>query len=75
MRAASWPSSNSSSRSANGLRAIVHNASQWLAETPGGEADAFRQLFSVHMLAPYLINLHCSELLLQSKHADIVHVE
>ena len=58
----------------NGLRAIVHNASQWLAETPGEEADAFRQLFSVHMLAPYLINLHCSELLLQSKHADIVHV-
>lgn len=58
----------------NGLRAIVHNASQWQAETPGEEADAFRQLFSVHMLAPYLINLHCSELLLQSNHADIVHV-
>lgn len=58
----------------NGLRAIVHNASQWLAETPGEEADAFRQLFSVHMLAPYLINLHCSDLLLQSTQADIVHV-
>ena len=57
-----------------GLRAIVHNASQWLAETPGEEADAFRQLFSVHMLAPYLINLHCSDLLLQSAQADIVHV-
>jgi len=58
----------------SGLRAIVHNASQWLAETPGEEADAFRQLFSVHMLAPYLINLHCSDLLLQSAQADIVHV-
>lgn len=58
----------------NGLRAIVHNASDWLAETPGEEADAFRQLFSVHMLAPYLINLHCSDLLLQSEQADIVHV-
>lgn len=57
-----------------GLRAIVHNASQWLAEAPGDEARAFRQLFSVHMLAPYLINLHCSDLLLQSEHADIVHV-
>lgn len=57
-----------------GLRAIVHNASQWLAETPGAEAEVFRQLFTVHMLAPYLINLHCSELLLQSEHADIVHV-
>ena len=58
----------------SGLRAIVHNASQWLAETSGEEADAFRQLFNVHMLAPYLINLHCSELLLQSAPADIVHV-
>ena len=58
----------------SGLRAIVHNASQWLAETSGEEADAFRQLFNVHMLAPYLINLHCSELLLQSTPADIVHV-
>lgn len=58
----------------SGLRAIVHNASQWLAETPGEEAEAFRQLFSVHMLAPYLINLHCSDLLLQSARADIVHV-
>ncbi|AVO51828.1 dihydromonapterin reductase [Ectopseudomonas mendocina] len=58
----------------SGLRAIVHNASQWLAETHGEEADVFRQLFSVHMLAPYLINLHCSELLLRSEHADIVHV-
>ncbi|VXC75294.1 Dihydromonapterin reductase [Pseudomonas sp. 8Z] len=58
----------------SGLRAIVHNASQWLAETPGEEVDVFRQLFTVHMLAPYLINLHCSDLLLQSEQADIVHV-
>lgn len=58
----------------SGLRAIVHNASQWLAETPDEEAEAFRQLFSVHMLAPYLINLHCSDLLLQSARADIIHV-
>ncbi|MGG2396577.1 dihydromonapterin reductase [Pseudomonas sp. SH1-B] len=57
-----------------GLRAIVHNASQWLTESPGTEAEAFRQLFNVHMLAPYLINLHCSELLLRSEQADIVHV-
>ena len=44
------------------LRAIVHNASAWLAETPGTETSAFTQMFSVHMLAPYLINLHCSGL-------------
>lgn len=56
------------------LRAIVHNASQWLTETPGNEAAAFQQMFSVHMLAPYLINLHCAELLERSSPADIVHI-
>ncbi len=56
------------------LRAIVHNASQWLAETPGDEAAIFQQMFSVHMLAPYLVNLHCADLLRQSTPADIVHI-
>ncbi|MCH2996987.1 SDR family oxidoreductase, partial [Listeria monocytogenes] len=28
----------------------------------------------VHMLAPYLINLHCAELLERSQPADIVHL-
>lgn len=56
------------------LRAIVHNASEWLGETPGNEAKAFTQMFSVHMLAPYLINLHAAELLLRSETADIVHI-
>ncbi|MDO8695641.1 MAG: dihydromonapterin reductase [Pseudomonas sp.] len=56
------------------LRAIVHNASDWLAETPGDEAAVFQQLFSVHMLAPYLINLHCQPLLQRSSPADIVHI-
>lgn len=56
------------------LRAIVHNASAWLNETLGHEAEAFQQLFSVHMLAPYLINLHCADLLRRSQPADIVHI-
>ena len=56
------------------LRAIVHNASDWLAEVPGEEAEAFIQLFNVHMLAPYLINLHCQTLLEHSTPADIVHI-
>ena len=56
------------------LRAIVHNASDWLTETPGHEADAFQRMFSVHMLAPYLINLHCEELLRRSSPADIIHL-
>lgn len=56
------------------LRAIVHNASAWTAETPGGEAEAFSQMVNVHMLAPYLINLHCAEMLRRSSPADIVHI-
>lgn len=56
------------------LRAIVHNASAWQAETPGEEAQAFAQMVSVHMLAPYLINLHCADLLHASPVADIVHI-
>jgi dihydromonapterin reductase/dihydrofolate reductase len=56
------------------LRAIVHNASDWLSETPGHEAEAFKRMFSVHMLAPYLINLHCEGLLRRSSPADIVHL-
>jgi len=56
------------------LRAIVHNASQWRADTLGQEADAFRQLFQIHMLAPYLINLRCADLLRYGGAADIVHI-
>ncbi|MFJ3467016.1 dihydromonapterin reductase [Pseudomonas sp. NPDC090201] len=56
------------------LRAIVHNASEWLAETPGDPGDAFLSMFNVHMLAPYLINLHCAELLQRSTPADIIHI-
>ena len=56
------------------LRAIIHNASAWVAETPGDASRAFSDMFSVHMLAPYLINLHCSALLQRSTPADIVHI-
>ena len=56
------------------LRAIVHNASAWLAEPFDDEADAFLQMVKVHMLAPYLINLHCAELLQATRPADIVHI-
>ena len=56
------------------LRAIVHNASEWLAETGDGETEAFTRMFNIHMLAPYLINLHCAELLQRSSPADIIHI-
>ncbi|KJK01062.1 dihydrofolate reductase [Pseudomonas sp. 21] len=61
------------------LRAIIHNASAWIAETPGGDAQAFETLFRVHMLAPYLINLRCEALLERDAAergapADIIHL-
>ena len=61
------------------LRAIVHNASAWITEEPGHEADAFGELFRLHMLAPYLINLRCAELLERDAAergapADIIHL-
>ncbi|WP_425318359.1 dihydromonapterin reductase [Pseudomonas nitroreducens] len=61
------------------LRAIIHNASAWITEQPGEEAQAFESLFRVHMLAPYLINLRCAELLERdaagrSAPADIIHL-
>lgn len=56
------------------LRAIVHNASDWLAESQTPDSALFSQMFSVHMLAPYLINLHCQSLLHQAGAADIVHI-
>jgi len=58
----------------NSLRAIVHNASEWLAENGDGEAEAFTRMFNIHMLAPYLINLHCADLLQRSSPADIIHI-
>jgi dihydromonapterin reductase/dihydrofolate reductase len=56
------------------LRAIVHNASLWQPEHEGHEAEAMTALFNVHMLAPYLINLHCADLLRACSPADIVHI-
>lgn len=55
------------------LRAIIHNASLWVAED-GADAQAFSQMMNVHVLAPYLINEHCTPLLMQSAQADIIHM-
>lgn len=55
------------------LRAIIHNASLWVAED-GADVQAFSQMMNVHVLAPYLINEHCTPLLMQSAQADIIHM-
>jgi dihydromonapterin reductase/dihydrofolate reductase len=53
------------------LRAIVHNASAWLADD---EDDALLRMVNVHMLAPYMINLQCHDLLSHGGPADIIHI-
>ena len=55
------------------LRAIIHNASLWVAED-GPDSHALTQMMNVHVLAPYLINHHCAALLMQSAQADIIHI-
>lgn len=61
------------------LRALIHNASEWLSE--GGCADPgklLERMLRVHVRAPYLLNLDCGELLQrhgeQQGYADIIHM-
>lgn len=56
------------------LRAIVHNASDWHTDTAGEEAAVFQRMFDVHMRAPYLINMHCADMLAHGGPADIIHI-
>lgn len=61
------------------LRAIIHNASEWLPDSSGKSNIAVLQrMINVHCAAPYLINQHCSKLLEQHgrEHgfADIIHL-
>ncbi len=59
------------------LRAIIHNASDWVAE--GGEvapATVFQRMMRVHAEAPYLLNLALTPLLEAQAPAaaDIIHL-
>lgn len=58
------------------LRAIIHNASDWLPESPDTEpADVMNAMMQVHVMAPYRINLACRDLLEQGDGiTDIVHM-
>ena len=60
------------------LRALVHNASSWLAdrESDSDYPKVMQEMMQLHMMTPYLLNLHCHELLLKGRHpwADIVHI-
>ena len=61
------------------LRALVHNASEWLPEGGGRDpAELLQRMLQVHVQAPYLLNLECGELLQRhgEEHglADIIHM-
>jgi dihydromonapterin reductase / dihydrofolate reductase len=55
------------------LRAIIHSASTWRSDQPGG-AQKLAVMLAVHVQAPYLINLACDPMLRRGCPADIVHI-
>lgn len=60
----------------DGLRAIVHNASAWLAETPETSlSETLAAMMQIHVHAPYLLNHALQDLLCGHGHAasDIIH--
>lgn len=61
------------------LRAIIHNASEWLPE--GGAEDdgaVLQRMMNIHVTAPFLLNQECGELLRRHGelrgYADIIHM-
>lgn len=60
----------------SGLRAVIHNASAWVAEDPQvPPADVLHAMLQIHVNAPYLLNLALEGLLRGHGHAasDIIH--
>ena len=61
----------------SGLRAIIHNASDWMAEKPGVPlSTVINRMMQIHVHAPYLLNHALEELLRGHGHAasDIIHI-
>ena len=61
------------------LRAIIHNASEWLPESENrDDGEVLACMLNVHVAAPYLINQHCGDLLCRYGEtygqSDIVHL-
>jgi dihydromonapterin reductase/dihydrofolate reductase len=60
-----------------GLRAIIHNASDWLSEDSGlSSEEVMQRMLRVHVQAPYQLNLALADLLqaAEGEPADIIHV-
>ncbi|MFT4650615.1 MAG: dihydromonapterin reductase/dihydrofolate reductase [Polaribacter sp.] len=63
----------------NSVRAIIHNASEWLPESHHqSDESVMQRMFNTHVMAPYLINQECGALLIRhgKKHgyADLIHM-
>jgi dihydromonapterin reductase/dihydrofolate reductase len=63
----------------NSVRAIIHNASEWLPENSlQSDESVMQRMLNTHVMAPYLINQACGDLLIHhgKKHgyADIIHM-
>jgi len=59
------------------LRAVIHNASDWLPDRSDvPSAEVMRRMMQVHAAAPYLLNLGLAPLLQASRdgRADIIHI-
>ena len=59
------------------LRAVIHNASDWLPDSGGlPPGEVMRRMMQVHASAPYRINLELASLLQAepSRPADIIHI-
>ena len=59
------------------LRALIHNASEWLPDDAGpAAADVMERMMRVHVTAPYRLNLAFAPLLeaCSEPHADIIHI-
>lgn len=53
-----------------GLRGIIHNASQWLKDTP----ENLETMHQLHVMAPYRINMELATQITQSARCDIIHI-
>lgn len=61
------------------IRGLIHNASEWLPESEDrSDEEVMRRMLNVHVMAPYLINQRCGDLLTRygesHGHADIIHM-
>ena len=61
------------------LRALIHNASEWMPEgDEHRDSIVLQRMLNVHVMAPYLLNQECGELLRRNGelggHADIIHM-